>query len=40
LAAGEITDKAYVNQRAVLKNRSDQVDRLYWKDPNQDVIWV
>jgi feruloyl-CoA synthase len=40
LAAGEITDKAYVNQRAVLKNRSEQVERLYWKDPNQDVIWV
>src|SRR5438477_6976374 len=40
LAAGEITDKAYVNQRAVLKNRSDQVERLYWKDPNQDVIRV
>src|SRR5207248_81240 len=40
LAAGEITDKAYVNQRAVLKNRSEQVERLYWKDPNQDVIWI
>jgi feruloyl-CoA synthase len=40
LAAGEITDKAYVNQRAVLKNRSEQVDRLYWSEPNQDVIWV
>lgn len=40
LAAGEITDKAYVNQRAVLKNRSEQVERLYRKDPNQDVIRV
>jgi feruloyl-CoA synthase len=40
LAAGEITDKAYVNQRAVLKNRSEQVERLYWKDPNQDVNLV
>ncbi|CAN7743370.1 AMP-binding protein [Bradyrhizobium sp. LjRoot220] len=40
LAAGEITDKAYVNQRAVLKHRSEQVERLYRKDPNQDVIWV
>jgi feruloyl-CoA synthase len=40
LAAGEITDKAYVNQRAVLKNRSDQVERLYWTEPNRDVIRV
>ena len=40
LAAGEITDKAYVNQRAVLKNRSEQVERLYWNEPNQDVIRV
>ena len=40
LAAGEITDKAYVNQRAVLKNRSEQVERLYWKEPSRDVIWV
>jgi feruloyl-CoA synthase len=40
LAAGEITDKAYVNQRAVLKNRAERVERLYWKDPDQDVIWV
>ena len=39
-AAGEITDKAYVNQRAVLKNRSEQVERLYWNEPNQDVIRV
>jgi feruloyl-CoA synthase len=40
LAAGEITDKAYVNQRAVLKNRSEQVERLYWNEPSQDVIRV
>src|SRR4051812_40085059 len=40
LAAGEITDKAYVNQRAVLKHRSEQVERLYGNDPNQDVIRV
>jgi feruloyl-CoA synthase len=40
LAAGEITDKAYVNQRAVLKNRSEQVEHLYWNEPNQDVIRV
>jgi feruloyl-CoA synthase len=40
LAAGEITDKAYVNQRAVLKHRSDQVDRLYCNEANRDVIQV
>jgi feruloyl-CoA synthase len=40
LAAGEITDKAYVNQRAVLKNRSEQVERLYWNEPDRDVIRV
>jgi feruloyl-CoA synthase len=40
LAAGEITDKAYVNQRAVLKHRSEQVERLYWKKPDRDVIRV
>ena len=40
LAAGEITDKAYVNQRAVLKHRSEQVDRLYCNGANRDVIRV
>ncbi|MDE5447036.1 AMP-binding protein [Bradyrhizobium sp. CSA207] len=40
LAAGEVTDKAYVNQRAVLKHRSDQVERLYGKEPDRDVIRV
>lgn len=40
LAAGEITDKAYVNQRAVLKHRSEQVDRLYCSEASQDVIRV
>jgi feruloyl-CoA synthase len=40
LAAGEITDKAYVNQRAVLKHRSDQVERLYCNEANRDVIQV
>jgi feruloyl-CoA synthase len=29
LAAGEITDKAYINQRAVLNRRREQVDMLY-----------
>lgn len=40
IAAGEITDKAYVNQRAVLKCRSDQVETLYSSAPNSDVIRV
>ncbi|WOH51834.1 AMP-binding protein [Bradyrhizobium sp. sBnM-33] len=40
LAAGEITDKAYVNQRAVLKHRSDQVERLYCNEASREVIQV
>lgn len=40
LAAGEITDKAYVNQRAVLKHRSEQVERLYHKEASRDVVRV
>jgi feruloyl-CoA synthase len=40
MAAGEITDKAYVNQRAVLKVRSEQVERLYANQPCRDVVLV
>lgn len=40
MAAGEITDKAYVNQRAVLKVRSEQVERLYANEPIRDVVQV
>src|SRR3954468_2082769 len=40
LAAGEITDKAYVNQRAVLKHRSEQVERLYYRETSRDVVRV
>ncbi|RZN12821.1 acyl-CoA synthetase [Bradyrhizobium genosp. SA-3] len=40
MAAGEITDKAYVNQRAVLKVRSEQVERLYSNEPGRDVVRV
>ncbi|WP_276512379.1 AMP-binding protein [Bradyrhizobium yuanmingense] len=40
IAAGEITDKAYVNQRAVLKCRSDQVEALYCSAANPGVIRV
>ena len=34
--ANEITDKGYINQRAVLERRADLVERLYSNDP--DVI--
>lgn len=40
MAAGEITDKAYVNQRAVLKVRSEQVERLYARETAGDVIRI
>lgn len=40
MAAGEITDKAYVNQRAVLKHRSEQVERLYCNETSLDVMRV
>jgi len=40
MAAGEITDKAYINQRAVLKHRLEQVERLYRNEPDRDVIRV
>lgn len=40
MAAGEITDKAYINQRAVLKVRAEQVERLYANGPSPDVIRV
>ncbi|MCK1684004.1 AMP-binding protein [Bradyrhizobium sp. 147] len=40
MAAGEITDKAYVNQRAVLKARAEQVERLYMNEPCRDVARV
>lgn len=40
MAAGEVTDKAYVNQRAVLKHRSEQVERLYSNEESRDVIRV
>jgi feruloyl-CoA synthase len=40
MAAGEITDKAYVNQRAVLKHRSEQVESLYCNEASREVIRV
>jgi feruloyl-CoA synthase len=36
--AGEITDKGYVNQRAVLERRADLVSKLYAEPPDPDVI--
>lgn len=40
MAAGEITDKAYINQRTVLKVRSEQVEGLFANEPVQDVVRV
>ena len=37
LDVGEITDKGYVNQRATLRHRADQVERLY-TDPADDGV--
>jgi feruloyl-CoA synthase len=36
--AGEITDKGYINQRAVLARRADLVQRLYADPPAADVV--
>jgi feruloyl-CoA synthase len=36
--AGEVTDKGYVNQRAVLERRAEAVARLYADPPDPDVI--
>ena len=38
LDAGEITDKGYVNQRAVLERRAALVERLYAEPPDARVI--
>jgi feruloyl-CoA synthase len=38
--ANEITDKGYINQRAVLERREALVDRLYADPPGADVITV
>ena len=40
LAAGEITDKAYINQRAVLLNRAQQTERIYASEPCGTVIVI
>jgi feruloyl-CoA synthase len=40
LGAGEITDKAYINQRAVLNRRREQVDMLYKRPSDATVTAV
>jgi feruloyl-CoA synthase len=36
--ANEITDKGYINQRAALQRRKDQVEQLYADPPGPGVI--
>jgi feruloyl-CoA synthase len=36
--ANEITDKGYINQRAVLERRRDLVGRLFADPPGPDVV--
>ena len=36
--AGEITDKGYLNQRAVRERRADAVERLYDEPAHPDVV--
>jgi len=36
--AGEITDKGYINQRAVQERRTNLVDRLYAESPDPEVM--
>jgi feruloyl-CoA synthase len=36
--AGEITDKGYLNQRAILSRRAALVERLYTQAPGEDVV--
>ena len=38
LAAGEVTDKGSINQRALLQNRPNLVDELYSNPPSPRVI--
>jgi feruloyl-CoA synthase len=40
LAAGEITDKAYINQRAVLINRATQMELIYSSEPCGQVVVI
>ncbi|ONF95389.1 AMP-binding protein [Sphingomonas jeddahensis] len=38
ISDGEITEKGYINQRAVLARRAAEVERLYAAEPDADVI--
>jgi feruloyl-CoA synthase len=38
LDAGELTDKGYINQRQVLKNRSALIELLYRQPPPDGVV--
>ncbi len=38
--AGEITDKGYINQRAVLARRADLVERLYAEPTDDDIVMI
>jgi feruloyl-CoA synthase len=38
--ANEITDKGYINQRAVLEKRAALVERLHANPPARDVVTV
>ena len=38
--ASEVTDKGSINQRAVLKNRADLVERLYAETPGPDIMVI
>jgi feruloyl-CoA synthase len=36
--AGEITDKGYLNQRAILARRTALAERIYSEKPGDDVV--
>ena len=38
--AGEITDKGYLNQRAILERRAALVEQLYAEPPPDDVVVI
>ncbi len=38
--AGEITDKGYINQKAVLNRRADLVEQLYSQEPREQIIQI
>jgi feruloyl-CoA synthase len=40
MAAGEITDKGYINQRAVLARRDADVQALYGSAPDERVLML